>query len=81
MSKKQRISTMSPTIRVGGETIWLEGKALRRGELRLDRESVSQQCDGCGADIVERGTVHGRDGIVIQCECGAAYPVVMELLA
>lgn len=80
MSRKHRTSMTSPTIRVGGETLWLDSKALRRGELRLDHESVSQQCDGCGADIAESGAVQ-PDGMVIQCECGAVYPIAMELLA
>jgi hypothetical protein len=79
MSKKHRTSITNPTIRVGGETLWLDGKALRRGEMRLDRESVSQQCDGCGADIAESGTVRGHEVVVIQCECGAIYPIAMEL--
>ncbi len=80
MSKKHRNSITSPTIRVGGETLWLDGKALRRGEMRLDRESVSQQCDSCGADIAESGIVH-EEGAVIQCECDATYPIVMTPLS
>jgi hypothetical protein len=79
MSKSHGISMKSSTIRVGGETVWLDGKALRRGEMRLDRESVSQQCDGCGADIAESGTVHRHDGVVVRCECGAVYPVLMDV--
>jgi hypothetical protein len=69
-----------PTIRVGGETLWLDRKALRRGEMRLDHESVSQQCDGCGADIAENGVVH-EEGFVIQCVCGATYPIVTTPLS
>jgi hypothetical protein len=76
MSRKLRSTMTGPTIRVGGETLWLERKALRHGEMRLDRESVSQQCDGRGADIADSGNVH-EDGAVIQCVCGATYPIVM----
>jgi hypothetical protein len=69
----------TPTIRVGGETLWLDVRALRRGEMRLDRESVSQQCDGCGRDIAETGE-HKDVGIgVIQCtECGERYVITMK---
>jgi hypothetical protein len=80
MSKKKRHSMTSPTNRVGGETLWLDGNALRRSEMRLDHESVSQQCDGCGADIAERGVVH-EEGSVIQCVCGATYPIVTTPLS
>jgi hypothetical protein len=79
MSKKYGSPMIGPTIRVGGATLWLDGKALRRGEMRLDRESVSQQCDDCGSDIVESGTVHAGKDLVIRCECGAVYPVVVGL--
>lgn len=68
----------TPTIRVGGETIWLDKKALRRGEVHLDRESVSQQCDGCGQDIAESGVVRDK-GLSVQCEgCNATYPVTIK---
>jgi hypothetical protein len=65
----------SPTIRIGREIIWLDAKALRRGQLKLDHDSVGAQYDGCGADIIEAGTIVTTG---FRCECGETYEVIFR---
>jgi hypothetical protein len=69
---------MTPTIRVGRETLWLDAEALRRGEFSLDHESLSEQCEGCGRDIAEQGEIaRVLGGRAVRCiVCKTTYPVV-----
>jgi hypothetical protein len=68
----------TPTIKVGGELIWLDPKALAKGEVKLDRESISEQCDGCGRDIMETGELaRGVEDNAVRCTaCGDHYAIV-----
>lgn len=71
---------LTPTIEVGRELIWLDATALARGDLKLDRESISEQCDGCGRDIMETGVItQGAAVGAVRCTgCGEHYPIVYE---
>lgn len=65
---------MSTTIEVccNGERIYFRADEFRRGRLRLEDDSVSEQCEGCGADIAQSGRAAGS---WIVCDCEAVYPV------
>lgn len=74
------------TVRVNRETLWLDGAALGRGQLAMSHGSLSEQCEGCGQDIFESGSIVKRDEIetrpplnkskyIVRCECGADYDV------
>jgi hypothetical protein len=64
-----------PMIRVGDTTVWLDAKALRRGEVRVSEKAVSEQCAGCGADIADGQVDREEASVLIRCACGAVYPV------
>ena len=65
-------------ILVNRARVYLDPEALAEGELFLaDAEVMSEQCEGCGEDIIQSGTVQ-RDvflGPRIACNCGTSYPV------
>lgn len=71
---------LTPTIHVGRELIWLDADALAKDEIKLDRESISEQCEGCGRDILETGTIRRAHGVTsVDCsECGEWYEVVIQ---
>ncbi len=65
-------------IKVNGTRVYLDPEALVDGELFLaDADVMSEQCEGCGEDIIQSGTVQ-RDvflGLRVACNCGTSYPV------
>jgi hypothetical protein len=71
---------LTPTIRVGRELIWLDADALAKDEVKLDRESISEQCEGCGRDILESGQIRRAHGVTsVECDvCCEAYEVVLQ---
>ena len=74
------------TFRCNGETLWLDGSALARGQMVMFHGSLSEQCEGCGTDIFESGSIKTREDIetrpplnkskyAVECNCGASYDV------
>ncbi len=64
-------------ILVNGARVYLDPDGLDRGELHLaDADAVSEQCRGCGEDILQTGSVEqGMLGTRVTCECGMSYSV------
>ncbi len=64
-------------ILVNGTRVYLDPEALAEGELlRADAEVMSEQCKGCGEDILKTGSVRGGLlGQWVVCSCGTSYPV------
>lgn len=62
----------SKFIVINGRRMWLAH--TRPGAVR-GLEGDSEQCEDCGSDIAESGTMD-RAGVVITCECGCRYGVL-----
>lgn len=64
-----------PYVFVNGLTIPLDAEALAAGEARLDHErgSLTEQCEGCGADLLAECEL--RYALVRCTACGAEYPI------
>jgi hypothetical protein len=67
-------------IAINGEQVYFTLQRGNGGRLLLE-ESGSEQCEGCGDDIVESGfgtftalNVPPTVGVV-RCACGASYPI------
>ena len=69
---------MTAYIRCNGSTVHINPEGFF-GRPQLDAEWGSEQCEGCGEDIV--ATVKPFElfhGARVRCECGALYNVYIE---
>ena len=62
---------------INGARFYLEPSFLD-DELIMGIGGWSEQCENCGADIVENGSVKGKQRYSIQCSCGREYQVMEE---
>jgi hypothetical protein len=62
---------------VNGARVYLDPDGLDRGELHLaDPDVMSEQCKGCGEDILQTGSVEqGMLGLHVVCGCGMSYEI------
>lgn len=64
-----------PYILVNSNRVYLDLSALKNEEVRLSYDgALSEQCEGCGDDIMGNPTV-SSDGAIVKCACGATFRV------
>jgi hypothetical protein len=76
--KRERFPKVQKFIKVNGLRIYLDVAALRNGgELKSarDHEQLTEQCDGCGGDIMETGSLTNGRTVVVCDRCNEHFPI------
>ncbi len=76
-----------PYIKINKSRVYLDAKSARDGYFKIEPGTMSEQCEDCGEDIAETGTLYGclgeGNGCGVVCEesyggCGTAFYKVIE---
>lgn len=62
-------------VRTNHARLYLDSLAFRRGEVKLAAGSVSEQCEGCGHDLIETAQPYGPRFAVVCTECDSVYDI------
>lgn len=52
-----RVQPPGAWFRTNGTKCWLDLDALKRGDFKFEDGSEQDQCEGCGGDLIETGTL------------------------
>jgi hypothetical protein len=74
-----RDNDLKRRIRVNNQKVWLDEDAYARGQFRVARDTMGEQCSDCGKDIEQTGKLEKAEDLV-RCSkdndgCGTFYRI------
>lgn len=60
---------MKRYIKINRARVYLDEGSFANGLFRVEAETMSEQCEGCGVDIAETGTLDtDKEGSTVRCD-------------